>query len=336
MAESFEQAIFEEESKRLGKEEKDFLSTLPKHEGWCFEFLYNFQGFWFNSLCVKTALKLQQNFQPLDGDVLLATPPKTGTTWLKALGFCIMNKNPDRERPSQYLAALAVNNPHKLVPTMGEEAILATPSGTSTPRLLHTHFPYEVLPESVKTSTSTCRVVYLCRNVGDHFISSWKFFNKLRSKDLAPLPLEEAFELFCNGVSFCGPYWEHVLGYWKASKDEDDQKNKKILFLRYEDLQRDPGFHLKEMASFLGRPFTVEEEEEEGVVEKIVEVSSFQRLTSLEVNKVGNNRYGFPNSYFFERGVVGGCAEYLTPEMIERLRRITDQKFQGSGLHLDI
>ncbi|KAG9441531.1 hypothetical protein H6P81_017385 [Aristolochia fimbriata] len=340
MAESFQQFLLQVESKILmSDEERDFLSTLPKHEDGCFDILYNFQGFWIHAAWVKDIQRLSQHFQPLHGDVLLATPLKTGTTWLKALAFCVMNRN-SHEPSNTYMEALAVNNPHELVPTMGMHDIIASPE-SSTPRLLHTHFPYELLPEYVKTSTSACRIVYLCRNVGDNFISSWKFFNKLRRKDLAPLPLEEAFELFCNGVTLCGPYWEHVLGYWKASRDDvdhddDKKKNKKVLFLRYEDLQRDPQLHLKRMASFLGRPFTIEEEEQ-GMVSKIVEACSFQRLSSLEVNKGGvYNRFGFRNSYFYERGVVGGCAEYLTPEMMDRLRRITVEKFQGSGLNLDI
>jgi estrone sulfotransferase len=42
------------------------------------------------------------------------------------------------------------------------------------------------------------------------------------SKNVEPLPLEEAFELFCNGIANFGPYWDHVLGYWRASFEFPD------------------------------------------------------------------------------------------------------------------
>lgn len=50
---------------------------------------------------------------------------------------------------------------------------------------------------------------------------------------MADPPLEEAFEMFCNGVHAFGPHWDHVLGYWKASKERPD----KFWFLKHEDLQ---------------------------------------------------------------------------------------------------
>ncbi|KAK7861577.1 flavonol 3-sulfotransferase [Quercus suber] len=35
---------------------------------------------------------------------------------------------------------------------------------------------------------------------------------------------EDAFELFCEGVSPFGPYWDHLLGYWKASLNSPEKK----------------------------------------------------------------------------------------------------------------
>ena len=48
-------------------------------------------------------------------------------------------------------------------------------------------------------------------------VSFWHFANKLRAgHGLEPLPVEAAAELFCRGLSPFGPYWDHVLGYWRA------------------------------------------------------------------------------------------------------------------------
>ena len=84
------------------------------------------------------------------------------------------------------------------------------------PRLFATHVPFVALPRSV-VATPGCKVVYVCRDPKDTFVSLWHFMNKLRAnKGMEPLSVEFAAEQFCAGVSPRGPYWEHVLGYWLA------------------------------------------------------------------------------------------------------------------------
>ncbi|MBA0813773.1 hypothetical protein Gohar_027595, partial [Gossypium harknessii] len=60
-------------------------------------------------------------------------------------------------------------------------------------------------------STSAYRLVYICRDPKDVLVSKWHFANKLRTKELPPLSLEETFDLFCKGVSHYGLFWNHVL-----------------------------------------------------------------------------------------------------------------------------
>ena len=88
----------------------------------------------------------------------------------------------------------------------------------------------------------------------------------------------------------------------------------------------------------MGCSFTVEEEEEEGEVEKITSLCSFEKLSSLEVNKNGKHRVdtsiASKNSMFFRKGEIGDWANNLTPEMGARLDDIMEQKLKGSGLKL--
>ncbi|KAI3896425.1 hypothetical protein MKX03_008587 [Papaver bracteatum] len=69
------------------------------------------------------------------------------------------------------------------------------------------------------------------------------------------LSIEDAFELFCDGVSDFGPYWDHVHGYWKESLERPC----KVLFLKYEDLKKEPEPQFKKLAEFLGHSFSMEE-----------------------------------------------------------------------------
>ncbi|KAB2633635.1 flavonol sulfotransferase-like [Pyrus ussuriensis x Pyrus communis] len=125
--------------------------------------------------------------------------------------------------------------------------------------------PYKKLPKPV--NFVCCILMCICRNRKDVLISKWRYVNELRPKELEPLSLEEAFELFCRGGSDVGPFWDHVLGYWKARSEFPD----KILFLKYEEMIKDPIVHVTRLAEFLGQPYAAEEESK-GVVHQIVKL----------------------------------------------------------------
>ncbi|KAI3830188.1 hypothetical protein L1987_04322 [Smallanthus sonchifolius] len=72
---------------------KDRLATLPKEKGWITENVYMYQGFWHQSsrrISVETVMALQDTFKASPADIYLATLPKSGTTWLKALVFALL------------------------------------------------------------------------------------------------------------------------------------------------------------------------------------------------------------------------------------------------------
>lgn len=159
----------------------------------------------------------------------------------------------------------------------------------------------------------------------------------MRSNELPPISLDEAFELFCKGVSPFGPFcfWDHLLGCWKASLESPN----KILFLKYEDMKREPGVRVKKLAEFIGYPFS-HEEETQGVVQHIVEFCSFENLSNFEVNKMETTWSIAPtltvsNNMFFRKGQVGDYQNLLTKEMIARLDAITEDRSKDSGLNFN-
>ncbi|XP_059645028.1 cytosolic sulfotransferase 13-like [Cornus florida] len=308
----------------LSQECKDLISSLPKENGWLTTHNYQYQGFWLAPIMLQAMLACQKHFQAQDTDILLITNPKSGTTWLKALLFTLVNRIRYRDTKIQH--PLLTNNPHDLVPFLEFDLHFdkQVPDLTSftSPRLFCTHLPLVLLPKSVKDSA--CKLVYLCRNPRDTFVSLWHFTNNFRAQKMS---LEEAFDMFCQGINVCGPLWDHVLGYWKESLE----KPEKVLFLKYEEMKEQPTLHLRRLAEFLGCPFSPEEETE-GVVDEIVRLCSFENLSNLEVNTSGNLSTGRQNKVFFRRGEVGDWKNYLTPEMAERLDQIIEQKLCGSGL----
>ncbi|KAI3966088.1 hypothetical protein MKW92_044666 [Papaver armeniacum] len=172
------------------------------------------------------------------------------------------------------------------------DLVIASTPKSGTIWLKATHIFYPSLPESIKTATTKCKVIYLCRNPRDVFISLWPFINELRaqlpaSNEYHPsLSIEEAFEFFCSGLSVFGPFWDHVLGYWKESLENPH----KVLFMKYEDLKKEPKTQLKRLAEFMGCSFTLEEERQ-GWIEDVSSLCSFEHLKNLDVNKNGRRTH---------------------------------------------
>ncbi|KAL0447534.1 UNVERIFIED_CONTAM: Cytosolic sulfotransferase 14 [Sesamum latifolium] len=186
--------------------------------------------------------------------------------------------------------------------------------------------PFQRLPNSIRESE--CRIIYICRNPLDQFVSLHHFFLENKTeKDAELLAIDEAFDMFCQGIQSFGPFWDHMLGYWNAHLKNPE----KVLFLKYEDLKEDISSHVKKIAEFMGFPFSAEEENQ-GMMEQISRLCSFENLKNLEVNKSGNLHGLMKNSSFFRKGEVGDWVNYLTPEMAERIKNLMESKFQGSGL----
>ncbi|OMO86425.1 hypothetical protein COLO4_21173 [Corchorus olitorius] len=303
---------------------QELVETLPKAKGYNRSY-YFYQGFWCPPSYFRGLLSFQKHFQAFDTHIILATLPKSGTTWLKALTFSIAN----RHKFSLQDTPLLNFGPHNLVPFL--EKLYSEnpcPNLENCSRILSTHTPYASLPPSIKDENSKCKIVYVCRNPMDVFVSHWHFVGKLRRPEyMEQLSIDEGFEMFCQGIHGFGPYSDHVLGYWKASQTNPN----KILFLKYEDLKEDIVFHVKELGKFLGFPFS-KEEEDQGVVEEIAKFCSFDNLKEMEGNKNGKSPSGFPNSVFFRNGVVGDWSNFLKPSMVEHFVKLIQEKFDQSGL----
>ncbi|XP_042495134.1 cytosolic sulfotransferase 5-like [Macadamia integrifolia] len=327
----------EEDEKIYNRYREIVATTLPTTKGWADKLIYQYEGFWYCPGIVGVGpLAVQDHFKAWPSDILLASFPKCGTTWLKSLAFAVINRETHPPSAQQQHPLLAFNS-HDLVPMLEIRLYNDNFNGNQipnldmlpSPRLFGTHMPYTSLPQSVALSGS--RIIYICRNTKDNLVSWWHFLNKIRTDlSLEPMKLEEVFELFCKGMSASGPFWGHVLGYWKESLERPQN----VLFLKYDEMMAEPALHLKRIAEFIGCPFS-SMEEKEGLVDEIIKLCSFENLSNLAVNKKGSSDHtGFPNSAYFRQGKVGDSANYLSPEMMEELDCITKQKLHGTGLTL--
>jgi hypothetical protein len=88
--------------------------------------------------------------------------------------------------------------------------------------------------------------------------------------------------------------------------------------------------HIKKLAKFMGCEFSGEEKVG-GVVSAIVELCSLGKLKDMEVNRNGSSRLGVKNESYFRKGISGDWSNHMTPEMVQRLDKVTEDALQGTG-----
>ncbi|KQJ93531.1 hypothetical protein BRADI_3g05191v3 [Brachypodium distachyon] len=277
-----------------------------------------YQGTWVPENWVGGMAQIQSGgLAARPGDVVLASPPKCGTTWLKALAFATMARA--AHPPGAADHPLLRHSPHECVPFM--EGFFGAGWGNKldalpSPRLVSTHMPYSVLPDCIK------------RNLGCKIVCGLNV--ALCPKNSTTVSFSDVFELTCEGKSTCGPIWEHILGYWNAKAPTKTL----VLFLRYGEMLQDTVSNVRKLAQFLRQPFS-SAKEESGTAKAIVKLCSFDGLSGLEVNKTGNVgfRVRLLRQSFFRKGGAGDWANHMTPEMACRLDSVMRDKLHGLGLH---
>uniref|UniRef100_A0A7N0SV49 Sulfotransferase n=1 Tax=Kalanchoe fedtschenkoi TaxID=63787 RepID=A0A7N0SV49_KALFE len=299
--------------------DEDSFSAFPKHVWYKDELLYQLKGFWFRPHYLEGVQRVLNLYKPRPTDVLLASFPKTGTTWMKSLIYFIVSRSSG--------SLLDVKHPHELVPSL-ELQVYNSSAGQSSnaaccakPRLLSTHIPYQILGEAV--ATSDCRVVYVTRNPKDTLASLAHFIAKA-DNDSDLLSPAAATDMFLKGFVPFGPYYEHVLGFWK----EHVRRPASVFFVTYEELQESPGAHVKRLAEFLNCPFEGEEE-----VDEVVRKCEFGNLSGYAANRSSEvpEWIEAPYSSFFRRGTVGDHKNYLEEKDAERIDEMTKEKFHLAG-----
>ncbi|XP_054782696.1 cytosolic sulfotransferase 12-like [Prosopis cineraria] len=104
----------------LTQENKDLIANLPSDTFWKPLTIHQYDGFWHTTKQLQGILNSQNHFKAYDSDILV-TSPKSGTTWLKALTYAIINRmirypNPNIEKNQSYPHPLFTAKPHDLVP----------------------------------------------------------------------------------------------------------------------------------------------------------------------------------------------------------------------------
>ncbi|XP_013871614.1 cytosolic sulfotransferase 3 [Austrofundulus limnaeus] len=136
-----------------------------------------------------------QNFEARPDDILIATYPKAGTTWVSYILDLLYFGQTCPERQTTIPIFERVPFLEIFVPNLisGKDQAENLPT---TPRLIKTHFPVQFVPKSFWEQN--CKVVYVARNAKDNMVSYF-YFSCMSQLQPEPGDWSSFFQKFLEG-----------------------------------------------------------------------------------------------------------------------------------------
>lgn len=239
-----------------------------------------------------------QNFQARPDDILIATYPKAGTTWVSYILDLLYFRQTGQERQASVPIYDRVPFLEICAPGLDTGKDLADRLPTS-PRLIKTHFPVQFVPKSFWEQN--CRMVYVARNAKDNMVSYYHF-NRMNTVQPEAGDWSKFFHDFMEGKMVFGSWYEHVKGWWTKK-----QTYSKIHYMFYEDLVKDTGRELDKLCNFLGLSPSAEEKN------RIANGVQFDNMKKDNMANYSTNPVmDFKISPFMRKGKVGDWRTHFT------------------------
>jgi len=275
----------------------------------------------------------------LSDDVVLSSYPKTGTTWMHNILYCLLrmdesgkfmhNLEDDLASNTQiYPDAVPLVRPDKPKIRFGFgnfHSLCQQPS----PRLFSTHMRDGLLPTSLKDAG---RLVYMMRNAKDTLTSLHFFLKEVAARVPKEHPKLVAQEDWLGDGSttgsyhrfnawpeeqntwWCGSYYGHVLGMDGLVRS----LGQRATVVYYERLQEDLNRELHRLGQFLGVP--ISEAKIAAIAQRVSKKSMAARLEDSG------------KSLLLRKGVVGDYAQHLTPEHWTRMDRWFNERLGDASI----
>ncbi|KAM9475513.1 cytosolic sulfotransferase 3-like [Clarias gariepinus] len=263
-----------------------------------------------------------QKFQARPDDILIATYPKAGTTWVSYILDLLYFGNEAPDRQTSIPIFMRVPFLEATFPPMPSGVELADNLPTK-PRLIKTHLPIQLVPKSFWEQN--CKVVYVARNAKDNAVSYFHF-ERMNKGQPDPGDWNTFLQMFMEGKKVFGPWYDHVCGYW-----EKKQTYSNLHYMFFEDMVEDPGCELDSLCSFLGLNTPIEERK------KITKSTHFNNMKENKMtNYSGVPVMDFTISPFMRKGKVGDWKNHFTVAQNEQFDEHYKQKMKNTTLQFRI
>jgi hypothetical protein len=163
-------------------------------------------------------------------DVLIATFPKCGTTWVQQIVHGL------RTRGSMDFEEISM-----VIPWLERSPLLGLDVNApqvAEPRAFKTHLPWDLVPKGGRN-------LYVMRDPADALLSFYHFMNGVMF-ERDSVDLEGFYDAMFARHPLYGTYWSHVRSWWEQRHREDVQ------ILCFEDMKRDLEGTVRRIAAFIG------------------------------------------------------------------------------------
>ena len=252
-------------------------------------------------------------------DVFIVTFPKSGTTWMQQIVKLLRTGGqPDGVKLDRSIPWLEVLD-SDFGKMLGYTPDMADTSDVLSPRAFKSHLTYDLVPGGFP-HTTPAKYIYVMRNPKEVCVSLWYHYNMILNRK--KVSWEEHVAIMLSKEPPFAGWFEHILGWWR----HNDSPN--ILFIKYEDMKRDPLTTVRSVASFIG----IEEATDE-LLQKVIQHSSFASMkkdaTTNHDWMVGEGKVFSQENNFIRKGEIGGWREHFTEEQSKRYDEIFGKRMSG-------
>ncbi|GFR08225.1 hypothetical protein TNCT_453331 [Trichonephila clavata] len=264
---------------------------------------------WFTKEHIEETL----DYESRDGDIIICSYPKTGTTWLQYIVMQITSKGKDFPAFNDALV--------NVVPFM-EMTGKGPIDEMKGLRIYKHHYPFNMIKKNDKA-----KYLYIYRHPEDTFVSFYHFLQSIREEKF---DFDQMFEEFLSNDIEYGRYFEHVLSF-AAHKNDDN-----LLLISYENLFNNRKEGYLRIAKFLGEDYYQSLVNDEALLNRVLENTSFdymkKNLQFVHPNPKEPSKDTVKTVNFFRKGGVGDGKSKLSPDQIKRIRQLANEIMKGTEI----